>query len=417
MKKFGFLFVLITLSLALLLASCAKTVKVANISEYLTNISDLNADDSVRIVGLGEATHGNVEFQTLKKEVFQALVQNNHCRVFALEGDFGGCQRVNEFVQTGEGTAEEAAAQIGFGIYRTKEMADLIRWIRDFNAGAQEGDKIRFYGFDMQRFDNNKAGLFNYLEKVDAKTCAEYKTFFADLNDETVYDQDKEKVKAGKESAQKLITLMTANQAQYVSLSSEKEFVLALQYAQCIGENATLQTSSASYAQLRDQYMAQKVKWILDYEQAGMIFIAGHNGHIDKSSAAYGYTSMGKYLSDEFGSGYFAIGTDFYNTTFRAVTSGGEVKNFTLKNSNVLTEQFINLDGNVFYLSFKDAEKNDTLNGILNQRLTMGSVGSEFNDWQKINGSFYTLQMIPRKSYDGIIIVKDATPTVVAPLN
>ena len=70
---------------------------------------------------------------------------------FALEGDFGGCEQVNRYIHGGEGTAQEAAAAIGFSIYRTEEMAALISELRQYNSSASAGEDIRFYGFDMQR--------------------------------------------------------------------------------------------------------------------------------------------------------------------------------------------------------------------------------------------------------------------------
>lgn len=100
---------------------------------------------------LGEATHGNREFQQLKLDVFKKMVEDYHVRAFALEGDFGGCEQVNRYIHGGDGTAQEAAAEIGFAIYRTEEMAKLISYMREYNAGAAAGDDIRFYGFDMQR--------------------------------------------------------------------------------------------------------------------------------------------------------------------------------------------------------------------------------------------------------------------------
>ena len=55
----------------------------------------------------------------------QADGKNNGVRAFALEGDYGGCEQVNRYIHGGEGTAQEAAAAIGFSIYRTEEMAEL----------------------------------------------------------------------------------------------------------------------------------------------------------------------------------------------------------------------------------------------------------------------------------------------------
>ena len=66
-----------------------------------------------------------------------------------------GCEAVNRYIHGGEGTAKEAAAAIGFAIYRTGEMENLISWMRSYNVTAADGDDIRFYGFDMQQTEYN----------------------------------------------------------------------------------------------------------------------------------------------------------------------------------------------------------------------------------------------------------------------
>lgn len=103
-----------------------------------------------RIIALGEATHGNKEFQELKLSIFKKLVEENGVRAFAIEGDFGGCLEVNEYIHGGSGSALEAVKKIGFKIYQTKEMMNLIDYMRDYNMSHLDDD-IRFYGFDMQR--------------------------------------------------------------------------------------------------------------------------------------------------------------------------------------------------------------------------------------------------------------------------
>ena len=70
----------------------------------------------------------------MKAEVFKALVNNNGCRTFVIEGDFGGGLKVDAYIHGGEGTAQEAVAELGFGIYRTKELAELADWMRSYNA-------------------------------------------------------------------------------------------------------------------------------------------------------------------------------------------------------------------------------------------------------------------------------------------
>lgn len=413
MKKKFILFtvIFIVAIIFVLLPFKGKIKQVENINEYAKEIQSIKVPDNTRIVGLGEATHGNVEFQNLKKEVFKALVKNNGCKVFAIEGDFGGGQKVNNYVLNGSGTAKKAVEEIGFGIYRTKEMVDLVQWIHDYNKNVNESDKIRFYGFDMQRYDNNKEGLFSYYEKVNSSLVDKYKNLLRNLNDKTVYDQQADKVKEGLKGIENLISDMEENKAKYIKSSSEKEYILALQFAQSIKENATLRGADINYSHVRDKYMANKIKWILEYEKGNMIFINGHNGHIDKSSAVGAYTSIGKYLADQFGNSYYAIGTDFNKSTFSAVTRKDKDKTFTIKKSNPLVDQFINLPENEYFMDFKKAKTNPYLKKIIEEKQPMGNVGSDFNSWQKISKKFYTLNMVPSKAYDGIIVVKNATAT------
>ncbi len=111
---------------------------------------DIVIAEGKRIIALGEATHGNREFQELKLSIFKKLVEENGVRAFAIEGDFGGCLEVNEYIHGGSGSTLEAVKKIGFKIYQTKEMMELIDYIRDYNLSHLDDD-INFYGFDMQR--------------------------------------------------------------------------------------------------------------------------------------------------------------------------------------------------------------------------------------------------------------------------
>ena len=133
---------------------------------YAGQISEITIPENTRIIALGEATHGNREFQQLKLDVFQIMVEQYGIRAFALEGDYGGCEVVNRYIHGGEGTAKEAAAAIGFAIYRTGEMEELISWMRSYNETAADGDDIRFYGFDMQRTEYSYQFLLEGLKSL-----------------------------------------------------------------------------------------------------------------------------------------------------------------------------------------------------------------------------------------------------------
>ena len=106
--------------------NCADTEEFA---KYAASVSELTVPDEVQIVALGEATHGNKEFQQLRLDVLQVLVEKYGVRAFALEGDFGGCEAINRYIHGEGGTAAEAFSATGFAIYRTEEMENLVEWI------------------------------------------------------------------------------------------------------------------------------------------------------------------------------------------------------------------------------------------------------------------------------------------------
>lgn len=398
-------------------SGCSTNEKNKDFKDYVTPISSISIPNDAVIIGIGEATHGNKEFVQIRQAVLEKLVQNYGYKVVALEGDFGGCQVVNEYILNGNGTAEDAVNQIGFAIYKTQEMVDLVEWIYNYNMSVPENEKIHFYGFDMQRYDNNKKGMLTYIQKVDSEKYEVYKTVLADLNDETVFNQPKDKVVIGLEAIEDIMEEMNKNKEQYISQSSEVEFDLAYEYANCIKQNATLRGVAKNYSTIRDKFMAEKVQWILSYEEKfgnDKIFIMGHNGHIEKSSASPMYKSMGNILEEVFKEQYYAIGTEFYESTFNCRDSKtGERKEFYLKNdkTNKLITLFNEAEIDIGFIDFDEVMNNHEYNELLTSKCKMSNIGDKFSKFYKISTKFYILKMVPSKAYDGLIFVRKATPT------
>ena len=72
-----------------------KPKKISSFSKNVTAVSELTVPENARVIALGEATHGNKEFQQLKLTVFRRLVETTNVRALNLEGDFGGCALAN----------------------------------------------------------------------------------------------------------------------------------------------------------------------------------------------------------------------------------------------------------------------------------------------------------------------------------
>lgn len=405
-----------TIFLFAFLSGCGQNV-LENANDYILPIDQISIPDDVQIIGLGEATHGNSEFQILKKDVFKALMERENVRVFVLEGDFGGGQQINDFILNGIGTAKDAVEALDYGIYRTKQMIDLIQWMHDYNETANKDEKIYFYGNDMQRYDYNKAGLLDYYSVVNKEASNTFAAQLEHVTNDTMHDLTEDELKEIDKTVDSIIADLQANKNSYVKKSSEADFAFALQYAEMMKQRTDLFMNEESYARIRDKYLAENLEWIVEFEAArghDKVFVSGHNGHIEKTSAAFGYESMGDYIDEKFGDRYFAIGTDFMKSTFQAYNSGAEErKNYTIKNHNELVSAFKKVEPNIFYVDFEKASDSESLHKIITTEQKMPNIGDDFRAWYKFLKFFYTIKMTPDEAYDGVIIVKEATPTSV----
>lgn len=371
-----------------------------------TDMEAIAVPEDVLVVGLGEASHGVKEYQEMKAKVFQALVENHGCRAFVIEGDFGGALKVDDYIHGGEGTAKEAAAQIGFRIYRTEEMEELIAWMRAYNETAGEGADLHFYGMDMQRADSSKEYVFRVLEQVSPGSSAKYREALAFLNDDGMYDIRTEAFEQGMSVAKDLIQKVDSAEESIAEMLGNETFAFARECACSIYHCCDINKSDRDYNTVRDSHMAEKVQWFIEHGDGSVIFINGHNGHIGKVNSA-SYDCLGKLLAQQLGDGYFAIGTDAEVTSFNSQTDDG-FEELTVKNQNPLTALAANTEQDFYYLDFEAAAADNGWKRILSEKQGMTSLNVAVVTAMK---AFYTIQAIPGDMYDAMIIFGEVSPT------
>ena len=372
--------------------------------QYADQVDNIKIPEKTKIVALGEASHGNVEFQQLKLSVFQNLVENAGIRAFALEGDYGGCEYVNRYIHGGEGTAEQAAAAIGFAIYRTDEMADLISYMRKYNETAKAGDDLRFYGFDMQNWSYNLQYLTEAC-KASGIDVTELKKL-----------EDNDEADGGYDIEEQTRIIMEIKKE--LQESDAKDIKQADHLADTLLQNISLGKvidSAVEGNALRDQRMAENVMWILSMEEQrgnACIFISGHNGHIERSGN-YGMDNrvMGNILSDELGEGYFAIGTDFYKTNCNLPKSDGKRITHTFYSYDPLAKAAKKAGYDMCWLDFSKVPENSKLKEQITDHVSMGSLGEGYSAFfMSIFPQSYRISQSPEKLYDGMIFVTNAHP-------
>lgn len=80
----------------------------------------------VRIVGLGEATHGTREFFQFKHRLLEFLVTEMDFNTFTLEASYSACQDINEYVLYGEGDRATVLSGQGYIPWDTEEFSEML---------------------------------------------------------------------------------------------------------------------------------------------------------------------------------------------------------------------------------------------------------------------------------------------------
>ena len=383
---------------------CADTEEFA---KYAASVSELTVPDEVQIVALGEATHGNKEFQQLRLDVLQVLVEKYGVRAFALEGDFGGCEAINRYIHGEGGTAAEALSATGFAIYRTEEMENLVEWMRNYNASATQGDDLRFYGFDMEQRAYTYRYLLEALQKANIDTADFEKMWNSEANtyaDGYTVEQRTEIITAVKEQL-------------------PPDDVQALHFADILLQNIELGKYIDDSAELnaqRDRMMAENTLWILQQEQArgnSRILISGHNNHIMQCENA-GTPVLGSLLAENLGDGYFAIGTDFYKSVCNLPKPyTGKRITHTFYSYDPLAKASKKCGFDASFLDFSKVPEGSLLTKHLANSISMGSLGESYSVLMNFVPRSYRVQRIPQDAYDAMIFVANATPIEIELLN
>ena len=90
------------------------------------------------------------EFFDLKAKFFKYLVKTQGLRSFIMEESYQAESGINEWISGGKGDITTIAKNFNTGFWYTKEIVNLLQWMRNYNLDKQKEKQIRFYGMDIQ---------------------------------------------------------------------------------------------------------------------------------------------------------------------------------------------------------------------------------------------------------------------------
>jgi erythromycin esterase-like protein len=304
-------------------------------------------DDSVELLGFGEALHGGEDILILRNRLFQRLVDAHGYSAIAVESSFPRAHIVNEYV-AGRGPASyEAVQDTGFshGFGRLDANRELVEWMRRYNADPSHRVKLRFYGFDspteMTSSDSPRQVLYfvlDYLASIDAAGAQEHRQRIDSLlgqdsdweNPAASFDPTKSvglspAATALRIETEDLITELCVRRPELVAKSEESRYLEAAHYAsvarQLLNYHAELARKSADrlvrLLGIRDAMMADNLAYVVSRERGrGKVLAFAHNSHLKCGKAhwqlgpnALIWWPAGAHLHEMFGPRYAVIGS------------------------------------------------------------------------------------------------------------
>ena len=123
---------------------------------YAEPVENITVPESAKIIALGEATHGNAEFQQLKLEVFKLMVKNNGVRAFALEGDYGGCSGFTDGEIFGQAIHyyEENEIEVGKPMACQVVVNHVVELTEEEKAEARQNAVRRYQEEELRKLQN-----------------------------------------------------------------------------------------------------------------------------------------------------------------------------------------------------------------------------------------------------------------------
>jgi erythromycin esterase-like protein len=253
----------------------------------------------VRVVLLGEASHGTAEFHDLRAAISRDLIVDHGFRFIAVEGDWNVLYRLNRYVKGYDRDAASAREIMRTfdrwptWMWANEETAALIEWLKAHNAQQPPERRVGFYGIDVYGKADALRELPASMAAIDADEAEwlreQYAPFEALLEDTRAYVRALERGEAGLgENARAVVERL---QEQRDSLDVDAAEYLHLKQMAGVVKNAERHFSGMAGRgpeswNTRVEHFYQTLERLLDFYGAdakGIVW--AHNTHVGDARA------------------------------------------------------------------------------------------------------------------------------------
>jgi erythromycin esterase-like protein/predicted phosphoribosyltransferase len=305
---------------------------------------------ATRFALIGEASHGTHEFYRERAELTKRLVAEAGYTAVAVEADWPDAYRVNCFVRGASDDPGPVEALSDFRrfpgwMWRNRDVADFIGWLREWNDALPEGSpKVGFYGLDLYSLHTSMEAVIEFLEQVDAEAAQRARERYACFDhfsrDPQIYGYE-----AGTGTAEpcerQAVEQLVALQGRRAELAGHDERVSEDRYFYA-EQNARLVVNAERYYRaafragieswnLRDLHMAETLQALVEHLESTRgptrAVVWEHNSHIGDARATElgqaGELNVGQLARERHGEQALLVGFTTFTGTVTAASDWG----------------------------------------------------------------------------------------------
>ena len=394
------------------LAEYCHTIKGFDIDQNkadLEPLQDILRD--VRIVALGEGSHGTSEHFRFKNRIVRFLVEEMGFQTFSIEASLWDCKNIDDYVVMGKGDKHAALSSQKFWTWDTVEIMELIDWMRNYNLACPKGKECHFLGFDMQIIGDICEQILDISKLMDTESTGKMKLLLESL---------KEAKRGTSYSGLEEQTLWLSGWFQTNQDGLKKRF--GSRRTALFGEGVRtliqyiIMTEQEDGNEARDRFMAENViRQIESLDTSEKMILWAHDGHIARNFA---WKNLGQLLSERYGSLYYALGFALAGGSFqsrlfnRETREIGPLKAFEIPPFAEYTweQELRKISPTDYYLDLRSAGTDPDIYGWSGQRKPFMMLDEA---WDPLNGlEHYEYPMVLSESYDGIVFTHNTTATI-----
>lgn len=378
-------------------AATIRTPPTALTLEDLT-IEDLieSIPAPVRVIALGESTHGTRELQTLRLELTKLLLQRGRIKQVLIEAGYVETLPLDAYIQGEDIDPKQAVATLGYWMWDTEETLRMLSELRELNATRSPETRFHLFGLDVQG------------DAAPAAVVLAHASALGLTSDQvSQIEQFAEKKAAPSPEAGRALAVALLDVAErHKSMPAATASLAARQLAHRL--LAKSEPGLPGTHERRDQGMADMVVALVD--AYGDACVWAHDSHVGAAPAS-AMTTMGEVLRDRLGSSYFPVG--YY-------VSGGSVRAW---DADVAIGVITNDLGVAPSYTVERVVTNAARSAVV--YLPYARVPESLMSW--LSTPRYVREIGPvmrrdplklldvRKSYDAVVIVRDSHPTTPTP--